>query len=96
MGDDIIIVWDNKLNPVNKINIKTTEVNSMNYKIRSICTNDEGDILIGTRSGEILKIKDNKPRVCLRGHFDGNYWAKYPSQKRYYLVYGKSKLKNYY
>ena len=30
-GDGIIIVWDYKLNQVNKINIKTNEVNSMNY-----------------------------------------------------------------
>ena len=36
MGDDIIIVWDNKLNPVNKINIKTTEVNSMNYLLPNL------------------------------------------------------------
>ena len=92
-GDGIVIIWDNKLNQVNKINIKTNEVNSMNYKIRSVCTNDEGDVLIGTRGGEILEIQDNKPRVCLRGHFDGELWGLCVHQKKdIYFTVGEDKL----
>ena len=60
----------------------------MNYKIRSVCTNDEGDILIGTRGGEILEIQDNSPKVCLRGHFDGELWGLcvHPKKDIYYTV----------
>ena len=47
-----------------KFLIFVKEINSMNYKIRSVCTNDEGDILIGTRGGEILEIEDNVPKIC--------------------------------
>jgi microtubule-associated protein-like 6 len=92
-GDGLVLIWDNKLNNTNKISIKTKEINSMNYKIRSVCTNDEGDILIGTRGGEILEIEDNVPKVCLRGHFDGELWGLCTDPKKdlYYTV-GEDKL----
>ena len=45
-GDGYVLVWDNKLNVTNKINIRSKEINSLNYRIRSICINEEGDILV--------------------------------------------------
>ena len=92
-GDGLVLIWDNKLNTINKINIKTKEINSMNTRIRSVCTNDEGDILIGTRGGEVIEIQDNEPKVCLRGHFDGELWGlcAHPKKDIYYTV-GEDKL----
>ena len=92
-GDGIVLIWDNNLNKTSEIKIKTKEINSMNPKIRSVCTNDEGDILIGTRGGEILEIQDNTPKICLRGHFDGELWGLcvHPKKDIYYTV-GEDKL----
>jgi len=92
-NDGLVIIWDNKLNMKKKISINTKEINSMNYRIRSVCTNDEGNILIGTRGGEILEIEDDSPRVCLRGHFDGELWGLcvHPKKDVYYTV-GEDKL----
>ena len=92
-GDGLVLIWDNKLNKKKKINIKTKEINSMNTRIRSVCTNEEGDILIGTRGGEIIEIQDESPKVCLRGHFDGELWGlcTHPKKNIYYTV-GEDKL----
>ena len=92
-GDGYVIIWDNKLNILKKISIINKEINSMNYKIRSVCANDEGDILIGTRGGEIIELEDNKPKICLRGHFDKELWGLcvHPKKDIYYTV-GEDKL----
>ena len=92
-GDGYILIWDNKLNIKNKINIRSKEINSMNYKIRSICTNDEGGILIGTRGGEIIEFEENQPKICLRGHFDGELWGlcAHPKKDIFFTV-GEDKL----
>ena len=92
-GDGMVLIWDNKLNIINKVNIKTKEINSMNTRIRSICTNDEGDLLIGTRGGEIIEIQDNQPKICLRGHFDGELWGLCTDPKKdIYYTAGQDKL----
>ena len=45
-GDGIIISWDNKFKILSKIDIKKPEVHSLNPKIRSVCENENGNILI--------------------------------------------------
>ena len=92
-GDGCIIIWDNKINTVNKINIRSKEINSMNYRIRSVCENDTGNILVGTRGGEIIEFEGNKPKILLRGHFDGELWGlcSHPKKNIFFTV-GEDKL----
>ena len=92
-GDGYVFIWDTKLNIINKISIRTKEISSMNYRIRSVCENNEGGILIGTRGGEIIEIENDKPKICLRGHFDGELWGLCADPKKdiYYTV-GEDKL----
>ena len=47
--DGIIISWNNKFKIISKIHIKKPEVHSLNPKIRSVCENENGNILFGTR-----------------------------------------------
>jgi len=65
----------------------------MNYKIRNVWINDERDILLWTKGGEIFEIQDNSPKICLRGNFDGELWGLCVSPKKdiYYTV-GEDKL----
>ena len=48
-GDGIIISWNNKFKILSRIDIKKPEVHSLNPKIRSVCENENGNILVGTR-----------------------------------------------
>ena len=91
-GDGYVFIWDYKMNIKNKISIRNNDINSMNYRIRSVCENEAGNILIGTRGGEIIEIED-KPKIILRGHFDGELWGlcAHPKKDIYYTV-GEDKL----
>jgi hypothetical protein len=81
-GDGIILTWDNKFKIINKFNIKIPEIHSLNSKIRSVCENENGNILVGTRGGEILEVEDEKPNVYLRGHWDKELWRLYAHPKK--------------
>ena len=92
-NDGYILIWDNKINTVNKISIRSKEINSMNYRIRSVCENDTGNILVGTRGGEIIEFEGNKAKILLRGHFDGELWGlcSHPKKNIFFTV-GEDKL----
>ena len=92
-GDGIILSWNSKFKIINKINIKVPEVNSLNPKIRSVCENENGNILVGTRGGEILEIEDESPTVYLRGHWDKELWGLCANPKKnQYFTIGQDKL----
>ncbi len=46
-------------------------------KIRSICCNSKGDLLIGTRGSEIVEITNNQSKgiVLMRGHYNNELWG---------------------
>ena len=92
-GDGIIISWNNKFKIISKIDIKKPEVHSLNPKIRSVCENENGNILVGTRGGEILEVEDEKPNVYLRGHWDKELWGlcAHPKKNQYFTI-GQDKL----
>ncbi|MBP3801902.1 MAG: EF-hand domain-containing protein, partial [Clostridia bacterium] len=92
-GDGIILKWNNKFKVISKIDIKTPEVHSLNPKIRSVCENENGNILVGTRGGEILEVEDENPNVYLRGHWDKELWGLCadPKKNQFYTV-GQDKL----
>ena len=50
-------------------------INIIIPKLRSVCESSDGNILIGTRSGEIVEYKQNKPKVLIRGHFTDELWG---------------------
>ena len=92
-GDGYIFIWDNKITITSKITIRNNEINSMNYRIRSVCENDKGNILVGTRGGEIIEFEGNKPKILLRGHFDGELWGLCPHPKKnIFFTVGEDKL----
>ena len=51
---DILLLWENKIKTIKKYDIKLESVHSLNPKIRSVCENDNDNLLIGTKSGEII------------------------------------------
>ena len=75
-NDGIVYVWDQSLEKIRVINIATDKsINSMNPKIRSICEKSDGNILIGTRSGDIVEITKNNPKVLVRSHYQNELWG---------------------
>ena len=92
-GDGMIFSWDSKLKVTAKYDIKSESINSLNPKIRSICENDNGNLLIGTRGGEILEIENEEPTVYIRGHWDKELWGlcAHPSENKYFTI-GQDKL----
>ena len=81
------------LDVIDKIDIKTPEVHSLNPKIRSVYENENGNILVGTRGGEILEIENGNPTVYLRGHWDKELWGMCANPKKnQYFTVGQDKL----
>ena len=78
---------------ISKYDIKIDTINSLNPKIRSVCENDNGNILIGTRGGEILEIENEESNVYIRGHWDKELWGlcAHPKENKYFTV-GQDKL----
>ena len=68
-------------------------IDSLSPKIRSIDQNEEGNLLIGTRGGEIIEIENETPKILLRGHWDKELWGLcvHPSDDVFYTV-GEDKL----
>ena len=54
-------------------------------KIRSICENANGNILLGTRSGDIFEIENEKIINRMRSHYKGEIWglAMHPTKAEY-------------
>mmetsp|Transcript_34585 Transcript_34585/g.25731 ORF Transcript_34585/g.25731 Transcript_34585/m.25731 type:complete len:114 (-) Transcript_34585:1506-1847(-) len=49
-------------------------------KARSVCESPTvaGQVLVGTRSGEIIEIGGQRTHVLMRSHFDGELWGLAP------------------
>ena len=92
-GDGMILTWDSKIKIVSKFDIKIESIKSLNPKIRSVCENENGNILIGTRGGEIIEIENEEPTVYIRGHWDKELWGlcAHPNKNQYFTV-GQDKL----
>ena len=92
-SDGMVITWDKKYAKLNMFNINTEEVRSLCPRVRSIDEDANGNILIGTRGGEILEIVGDTPKVYLRGHWDKELWGLcvHPERNTFYTV-GEDKL----
>jgi len=45
-------------------------------KVRSVCENPTtGQVLVGTRGGEIVEFGGPKPLILMRSHFEGELWG---------------------
>ena len=87
-NDGNIIRWDNKFVQSIKISIINDEINSLSPKVRSVCEGENGEILIGTRGGEIIEFVNKESKVLLRGHFDKELWALacHPKKDKFFTV----------
>jgi len=60
-------------------------------KVRSVCEHAQtGNILIGTRGGEIMEFKSGNPKpvIHMRSHYEGELWglATHPSKEEFITV----------
>ncbi len=92
-NDGIILTWDMDLCIKLKVSIINDTINSLCPKIRSVCINENNDILIGTRAGEVIEYSNETFNIIIRGHFDMELWAlcMHPNRDIYYTA-GQDKL----
>jgi WD40 repeat protein len=92
-NDGSILIFDQNYKITNKLSINTAEIKSLCPKVRAICENSNGNILVGTRASEIIEFIDEKPVIHLRGHFDNELWGLsiHPSSEKYYTA-GQDKM----
>ncbi len=92
-NDGVILTWDSKYQITNRVSIVKPEVQSLCPRIRSLCEDSDGNLLVGLRGGEILEVSNGTPKVYLRGHWDKELWGLcvHPSKDQYYTV-GEDKL----
>ncbi len=92
-NDGIILTWDSKYTTTNRITIVKPEVHSLCPRVRSLCEDSDGNMLVGLRGGEILEIQNGTPKVYLRGHWDKELWGLcvHKTKDQYYTV-GEDKL----
>lgn len=93
-NDGTVKVWDQSLKQIRMIDIgKDALINSIVPKVRSICENTDGNILVGTRSGEIVEITKNTPKVLIRSHSKNELWglAVHP-RKPEYVTLGRDNI----
>ena len=92
-SDGNVLTWDTKYSITNRFSIKTEEIHSLCPRVRSIDEDSNGNILLGTRGGEIIEVSNGKATVYLRGHWDKELWGLcvHPEKDQYYTV-GEDKL----
>ena len=92
-NDGLVLIWDMEFTVKSKININESTINSLCPKVRSVCVNENNDVLIGTRAGEIIEYCSGTYNVIIRGHFDFELWAicMHPEEDIYYTA-GQDKL----
>ena len=75
-SDGVVIVWGPTFNQLHTINIAGNKaINCLMPRVRSVCESPEGNILVGTRSGEIIEFRQDKPRILMRSHFKDDLWG---------------------
>lgn len=68
-----IVIWDTNYKQTNTLSLSDM---SLNPGIRSIDVSDEGNVLVGTRGGDIIEIKDSQEfNIILNSHYDGELWG---------------------
>ena len=94
--DGQIKFWNNKIENTQTISLEKSleEIGtfSLRPRIRSIDENIDGNLLIGTRGGEIIEFtqKDDdgklEPKILLSGHWDKEVWGLciHPTEPTYY------------
>lgn len=87
-NDGLINIWDHNIKKTHTIDITIAEIGSLMPKVRSLCENAKGSILVGTRGGEIIEFNNNQPKVLMRGHFDDELWglSVHPKRNEYITV----------
>lgn len=93
-NDGNINIWDHTLKKIQTIVVaKNPTIKSLNPRVRSVCENSNGNILVGLRGGEIVEFVKNEPKVLMRGHFDDELWGLcvHPS-KNSYITAGEDML----
>lgn len=72
-SDGVIIVWDQNLRQTQSVSI---DAYALNPGVRSLDINPQGTVLVGTRSAEILEIRNWQEVESLgSGHYDGELWG---------------------
>jgi len=93
-NDGTIKIWDQSLKEIATIDIANDKrINSIVPRIRSVCESADGNILVGTRSGDIIEITRNTPKVLVRCHSKNELWglAIHP-KKPEYVTLGRDNL----
>lgn len=80
-SDGTVKVWDQSLNQIKSVdtvmNVEVRKISigqdksigCLNVKVSSVCEKTDGNILIGTRGGDIIEITKNNPKVLIRSHY---------------------------
>ncbi|CAG9325772.1 unnamed protein product [Blepharisma stoltei] len=72
-SDGVIIVWDQNMMQSQSVSI---DAYALNPGVRSLDINSAGTVLVGTRSAEILEIRNWQEVESLgSGHYDGELWG---------------------
>lgn len=92
-NDGLVLVFDTKFAITMKYDIKGEAICSLNPRVRSVCESESGEILIGSRGGDIIEFSGQNPTVLLRGHFDLELWGLciHPKKSKY-LTIGQDKM----
>lgn len=74
-NDGVVIIWEANLKILSKINLVDPGLRILNPKIRAL-NELNGNILVGTRSGEIIEfLGGTKANFLMRGHYSGELWG---------------------
>ena len=92
-NDGQILIFDNKFIITRKISIDDPKIASLSPRVRSVCEDENGTLLVGTRGGDIIEITGQNPDVIMRGHFDLELWGLcvHPKKEKYYTA-GQDKM----
>jgi WD40 repeat protein len=75
-NDGLVIVWNPDFSINHKINVATAgELKPYNPRVRSVCEDSKGSMLVGTRSGDIMELRKSGARGLLRSHFEKELWG---------------------
>ena len=92
-NDGQILIFDNKFVIARKLSINDPKISSLSPRVRSVCEDENGNILVGTRGGDIVEYVGQTPEVILRGHYDLELWGLcvHPKKNKYFTV-GQDKM----
>lgn len=77
--DGVILFWDHSIKQIPTMKIDVKEFRFWSNRIVALSeyigTNGAIKLAIGSRSGEIAERVNEKPKVLVKGHFDGELWG---------------------